>query len=214
LASDPHTATRLATKLYAFFVSETNPPDPAFINQLATVYLQNDTAIAPVIHTLLTSAPFQDPANFFTRYAWPAEFVARALKEVGWTGFSVGTALSPLMNMSQELFEPPNVGGWALGTGWFSSGAMLARMNLGATLAMNQKFKLATLVAPARNSPQAILDSLLTHLTPATLDATTYGDLASYAASGGPWTGSDTQLQAKAAGLTHLILSAPNYQAV
>src|SRR5581483_1264430 len=45
LASHPETARRVATKLYGYFVSETIPPDPAFINQLASIYLQNGTAI-------------------------------------------------------------------------------------------------------------------------------------------------------------------------
>ena len=31
--------------------------------------------------------------------------------------------------MGQTLFEPPDVNGWELGKGWFSTGAMLARMN-------------------------------------------------------------------------------------
>jgi uncharacterized protein (DUF1800 family) len=213
LASHPETARRIATKLYGFFVSETNPPDPNFINQVAAVYLQNDTAIAPVVQFLLTSAPFLDGSNFFTRYSWPTEFVVRALKEVGWSGFSVGTALSPLDNMGQLLFEPPNVAGWVLGTGWFSTGAMLSRMNFASTLAANQKFKLATAAAKAQ-SGQAVLELLLARLTPATLDATTSGDLAAYAAAGQPWTGADAQRQAKVSGLAHLIVGSPAYQAV
>ena len=60
----------------------------------------------------------------------PVEFVVRSLKETGWSGFSVGTALSPLTSMGQELLEPPSVAGWGLGQTWFSTGAMLARMNL------------------------------------------------------------------------------------
>ena len=36
VATHPETARRLATKLYAFFVSETIAPDPAFIDDLAT----------------------------------------------------------------------------------------------------------------------------------------------------------------------------------
>ena len=214
LAADPQTALRLTTKLYSFFVSEQNPPDPAFINQLAAVYLQNDTNIAPVVQYLLTSAPFQTESNFFTRYSWPAEFVTRALKEVGWNGYSVGSALSPLINMNQELFEPPNVGGWALGAGWFSTGAMLARMNFASALASNQKFNLATAAAAVRGSAEGVLDFLLTRLTPATLDAATYGALASYVSATQPWTGSTAQLQAKAAGLAHLIVGSPEYQAV
>jgi uncharacterized protein (DUF1800 family) len=214
LAHDPQTARRLTTKLYAFFVSETNPPDPDFIDQLADVYLRNDTAILPVVQYLLTSLTFEDPSNFFTRYSWPGEFVTRALKEVGWNGFSVGSALSPLINMSQELFEPPNVGGWALGAGWFSTGAMLARMNFASTLAANQKFKLASAASPSRGSAQAVLDFLMTRLTPAPLDRSTYGDLAIYVAAAQPWSGSDAQLQAKTSGLAHLIVGSPEYQAV
>ncbi len=214
LASDPQTAIRLTTKLYAYFVSEQNPPDPNFINQLAALYLQNDTNIAPVVQYILTSAPFQDASNFFTRYSWPPEFVTRAMKEVGWNGFSLGSTLSPLTNMSQELFEPPNVGGWALGPEWFSTGAMLARMNFASTLAANQKFNLATAATPSRGSAQAVLAFMLARLTPATLDAATSGDLVSYVSSGSAWTGAATQLQAKTAGLAHLIVGSPEYQAV
>ena len=75
----------------------------------------------------------------------PDEIVVRSIKEVGWTGFSVNDALTPLANMGQQLFEPPDVAGWELGPGWFSSGAMLARMNFASQLAMNQKFNLRDL---------------------------------------------------------------------
>jgi uncharacterized protein (DUF1800 family) len=211
LASHPETARRLVTKLYEFFVSETNPPEPRFIDALAAEYLGNDTAIAPVLRTLFLSTEFRSFSCFFTRYSWPVEFVVRAMKETGWTGFSAGSTLSPLINMNQELFDPPDVAGWSLGQSWFCTGATLARMNFASTLAANQKIRLATAAAEARNSPQAVLDFLLTRLTPA-LDNRTYGDLASYAAGGSPWTGSDAQLQAKASGLAHLIVGSPEYQ--
>jgi hypothetical protein len=134
------------------------------------------------------------------------------LKETGWTGFSVGTALSPLVNMGQQLLEPPNVAGWVLGPGWFSTGSMLARMNFAATLASNQKFKLATEAAVARSSPEALVGYLLTHLTPDDVDGSLYADLVSYASAGGAWTGSDAQLQTRAPGIAHLILGAAVYQ--
>jgi len=212
LASHPETARRLSTKLYNFFISETNAPDPAFIDSLAAVYLRSDTVIKPVIRYLLNSAQFQDESNFFTRYSWPAEFVVRATKEAGWNGFSVGSALSPLLSMGQQPFEPPNVAGWVLGQSWFSTGAMLARMNFASTLASNQKFKLATSAAVARSSPQAMVNYLLTRITPADLDTSVYTDLVSYASAGMTWTGSDSQLQTKAAGVAHLILGSPEYQ--
>jgi uncharacterized protein (DUF1800 family) len=213
LSMHPETARRLATKLYGFFVSETAPPDPNLINDLAATYLQNGTAIKPMLQRLFTSPQFQDPSIFFTRYAWPVEFVARSLKETGWSGFSVGTALSPLTSMGQELLEPPDVAGWSLGQTWFSTGAMLARMNFGSALAANQKFSLATAAAPSRSSSRAVVDYVVGRLT-VDLPTDVFNDLVAYAASGAAWTGSDAQLQTKTPGLVHLVLGSAAYQFV
>jgi uncharacterized protein (DUF1800 family) len=212
LAMHPETAKRLATKLYGFFVSETATPDPNLIADLANTYLQNGTVIKPVLQRLFTSPQFQDPSIFFTRYAWPVEFVVRSLKETGWSGFSVGSALSPLDSMGQELLEPPNVAGWVLGGSWFSTGAMLARMNFASTLAANQKFNLAV-AAPSRSSSRAVVDYVVGRLT-VDLPSDVYNDLVAYAASGQAWTGSDAQLQTKAPGLVHLVLGSAEYQFV
>jgi len=214
LASHPETANRLATKLYGFFISETSTPDPGFVSQIAAVYLQNDTAIKPVIQFILNSSQFQDQSKFFTRYSWPVEFVVRSMKETGWNGFSLGTTLSALLNMGQQLFEPPDVAGWALGQTWFSTGAMLARMNFASTIASNQKFKLASAASSARANPQTLVAYMLSRLTPADVDNDVYADLVGYASAGSAWTGSDSQLQTKASGLAHLILGSPEYQFV
>ena len=117
LARHPATARRLATKLYKFFVNETSEPDQALISAMANAYLGNNYTIKPMLRTLFSSSQFRDPANFFQRYPWPVEFVVRAIKETGWTGFSVNTAMTPLTNMGQQLFEPPDVNGWELGPG-------------------------------------------------------------------------------------------------
>jgi uncharacterized protein (DUF1800 family) len=213
LSMHPETARRLATKLYGFFVSETAAPDPGLVNDLANTYLQSGTVIKPVLQRLFTSPQFQDAATFFTRYAWPAEFAVRSLKETGWAGFSVGTALSPLVSMGQELLEPPSVAGWVLGQSWFSTGAMLARMNFASALAANQKFNLATAALSSRTSSRAVVDYFASRLT-VDLPGDVYNDLVTYAASGAAWTGSDAQLQTKAPGLVHLILGSAVYQFV
>jgi uncharacterized protein (DUF1800 family) len=213
LAMHPETARRLATKLYTFFVSETVTPDQAFIDDLASVYLQNGTVIKPVLQRLFSSAEFQDSRVFFTRYAWPAEFVVRAMKETGWVGFSVGSALSPLVNMGQQLLDPPDVAGWNLGQGWFSTSAMIARMNFGSTLAANQKYNIASAAATAKSSARSVVDYLLTRLTP-DLDTAVYSELLAYASAGITWSGSAAQLQSKTPGLVHLILGSPDYQFV
>ena len=115
LAIHPETARRLARKFWSFFVSEIHPPDPAFVESMAAVYLQNRTEIRPVVRYILTSPWFNDPSMRYARYSWPVEFVVRAIREVGWQDFSLDKARSPLANMGQQLFEPPNVGGWPPG---------------------------------------------------------------------------------------------------
>ena len=148
LAVHPETARRLARKFWNFFISEIHQPDPAFVESTAAVYLQNGTEIRPVVRHILTSSWFNNPSMRYARYSWPSEFVARAIKEVGWQGFSLDKVRAPLANMGMLLFEPPNVGGWPLGAGWFSTGTMLARSNFAATLAASQKNFIAAALEP------------------------------------------------------------------
>lgn len=115
LASHPETARRLARKLWNFFVSELESPDPAFVEAVAAEYLRNDTEMKPVVRYVLGSSWFLDPDRSYARYSWPVEFVVRAIREVGWDGFSVGSVRTPIANMGQTLFEPPDVAGWNLG---------------------------------------------------------------------------------------------------
>jgi hypothetical protein len=116
--------------------------------------------------------------------------------------------------MGMLLFEPPNVGGWPIGAGWFSTATMLARMNFAATLAASQKAFLAVALETDGGTPQALLAAMLDRLTPAPLDAGPQQALASYLLAGGPWTGSTEQLNTRAAGLARLVVGSSEYQLV
>jgi uncharacterized protein (DUF1800 family) len=214
LAHHPATARRLARKLWNFFVSETEAPDEATLNAAASVYLQNGTRIKPLVAFLLRSRESLSPANYFSRYSWPVEFAVRAIKEVGWTGFTVDAVRAPLTAMGQTLFEPPDVAGWELGQGWFSTGAMVARMNYAATLAANQRFNLARAAVDAKGSPDSFVEYFLDRLSAAPYDKDPHGDLLTYVQTGAAWSGSDAQVQAKAAGVTRLIVGSSEYQLV
>ena len=210
LARHPATAHRLAQKLYRFFISEVATPDDATISAIANAYMQNDGNMKAVLRVLFTSEAFL--AAEFGRYAWPVEFVVRSIKETGWNGLSVDAAMTPLVNMGQSLYEPPDVNGWALGAEWFSTSSMLSRMNFAATLMSNQKFNLGRELAPYRQSPDRVLDYILNHFTYAPLTADVYNALLEYARGGGAWSGSDAQLRDKSAGVARLIVASSEYQ--
>ena len=212
LATHPATAERLARKMWNFFVSEATPPDPDYLRGATGIYRTNDTRILPLVQYTLQSRWFQNPGNWHTRYAWPVEFAVRAVKEVGFVGYSVDNMRAPLIAMGQTLFEPPDVNGWELGQGWFSTGGMLARMNFASALAANQKFRLADGAGGANSSPDTFLNYFLGRLSPAPYEAEPLEMLKAYLTNGGAWTGAAAQLQTKGAGLTRLIVGSAEYQ--
>jgi uncharacterized protein (DUF1800 family) len=214
LASHPETANRMARRLWTWFVSETETPDPAFVSNIAGVYLRNDTNMKPVIRAVLLSSQFTDRNRFHQRYSWPAEFIVRAIKEVGWVGFNLTTTATPMVNMGQQLLEPPDVNGWELGVGWFSTGGMLARMNFASELARNQQFLLRDAARAHNQTPDALVDFAINRLSLPELDGSVRNTLLDYARAGGTWTGSENQLATKTAGLFHLLTGSGDYQFV
>ena len=213
VAGHPETGPRLARKLYEFFVSEFTTPDEVLVQQLADTYYATGFDMREVVRQLLRSPQFHDASNRWARYSWPVEFVTRLIKEVGWTGFSAAGALGSLTNMGQIPFEPPDVSGWSLGPDWFSTGSMLARMNFASSLAENQRFALQQASLGEAGSPDAFLTYFLERLSLPPLDPVVRNTYLDYLQAGG-WTGTTTEVTAKAAGLTHLLGASSEYQFV
>jgi uncharacterized protein (DUF1800 family) len=212
LARHPATAHRLAARLYQFFIGETSAPDARVVSDLANTYMSSNYNIKAMLRRLFTSEAFF--ASEYQRYSWPIEFVVRSIKETGWDGFTVDAAMTPLVNMGQQLYEPPDVNGWALGAEWFSTSSMLARMNFAATLMGNQKNNLGRELQAYRQSPERVVDYMLNRYNYAPYTSDVYTALLEYARGGGAWTGNDTQLNNKGAGLARLIVASSEYQFV
>ena len=213
VAAHPATGPRLARKLYEFFVNEVDTPDPGLIKEVAGIYYSQRYQIEPMVRRLLLSSQFRDPSNYNKRFSWPVEFVVRAIREVGFAGFSVNDALTPLTNMGQQLLEPPDVSGWNLGRSWFSTGSMLARMNFAAQLATNQKFNIRDTARGRAATPEALVYHVLARLSAPEYASVAVNALLDYVRSEA-WTGSDVQLAAKGSGLVHLIVGSGDYQFV
>jgi uncharacterized protein (DUF1800 family) len=214
LARSSHTAEYLARKLYRYFVSEFGEIDSAFVSRISSTYFQSGYNMRAVVREVLLSPQFWDERNRYTRYSWPVEFTIRAIKDVGWQGYSLNDARLALINMGQVLFDPPDVAGWETGPSWFSTGAMLSRMNFASALAANQKFELARSVVDYASTPQALLEWALGSMRTGPLASGVTTDLLDYLRAPGPWTGRDSQLQNKVAGVVHLLIGTAEYQFV
>ena len=208
----PATGRRLARRFWAFFVSEISEPPSSWVEAVAAAYYSTNYNIKAMLRVVFHSHEFLAIEHRFARYAWPVEFVVRAIKETGWTGFSVNDTLTPLINMGQQLFEPPDVNGWETGPGWFSTGGSLARLNFAAQLATNQRFNLRNDARGQASTPQALLSYALDRWSPMEYERGPYEELLTYLRAGGNWTGSDAQLLTKVPGLVHLMLGSSEYQ--
>ena len=173
LATHPSTARHLATKLAIRFVSDT-PPD-SLITALANVYLANDTAIAPVLQALFTSAEFS--ASIAQKTRRPMEDLIAAARTIGVAptagdANSLGSFYWLLGTLGQAPFgwHPPN-GYPDVAGAWLSAGGTLRRWNGHASVTggwmqdgMSTPSVATLLPSPAPATIGALIDSLSTRL--------------------------------------------------
>jgi uncharacterized protein (DUF1800 family) len=131
LARHPKTARRLATKLAVRFVADS--PPSALVDRLASVYLANDTRIAPVLKALFTSPEFADSAGQKTKR--PLENMISTVRSLGATpGPDTKGWLDGLIWNARTAGQAPM--GWPAPNGypdvapaWAGAGVMLAVWN-------------------------------------------------------------------------------------
>ena len=215
----PASANRAAAGAQALRLLRQRTPTrraESFVDRVANTFYSTNFDMRRVVLQVLLAPSFQDKSNYFTRYAWPVEFVVKSIKETGLGG--VLGRRSPLAAAPRWgrrcSIRPTWIGFRETGAGWFSTGGMLARMNFAATLTQNQRFNLRDAARSSKGSPESVLSYTLDRLSPMPFDSPPYNELLGYLRAGTNWTGSDAELLAKAAGVTHLVLASPEYQFV
>ncbi|MCI0705497.1 MAG: DUF1800 domain-containing protein, partial [Planctomycetia bacterium] len=133
LLKHPATASRLASKLAKTFFGEGACSAEA-LKELATELHERELDVGWAVGTILKSRLFFADANIRTRVPAPAEFVTSAARALALFDPAPSTlALADWSaRMGQDLFDPPNVGGWPGGRTWITSRALIARANYAA----------------------------------------------------------------------------------
>jgi uncharacterized protein (DUF1800 family) len=135
LLEHPATAERVALKLCRLFFGENGAP-PEAVQALASGLREHGLDISWAVGVVLRSRLFFSEANPGTRVLGPAEFVvgaARALELLSPAPSTLALA-DWSARMGQDLFDPPNVGGWPGGRAWAHTRGMIARANYAAAL--------------------------------------------------------------------------------
>lgn len=133
ILKQPDAAIFIVKKIAKFFISV--EPTSVQLNELASVFINTDYQIAPVLSALLNSDEFwQDEGNMIKS---PMELLVGStqlfqLPEINQRRFrSVSKALG------QDLFDPPHVKGWSEGKAWYHTGTVMVREKVTRYVARN-----------------------------------------------------------------------------
>ena len=131
----PATAGRLAARLCEYFLGE-GAADTAAVRALADGLRQRRLDVGWAVETVLRSELFFAEANLGSRVVGPAEYVVGAARALGLLGPAPSTLVLAefIANLGQDLFHPPNVGGWPGGRAWLSTRSVIGRANYVAAL--------------------------------------------------------------------------------
>ena len=172
IVKQPATARFVATRLYAFFVSD--EPDEAEIQHLAGVFSRSGGDVRHVLRALFLSGFFRSEQALFAKIKSPPELVVGTVRLTGEyrspaPGFD---RLAAACNyMGQELFNPPSVKGWDGGLSWINTGLLMERVNfaaqeLGDPATPGVQSLVQKLAAAAACSPEQVVDEALAFTGP------------------------------------------------
>jgi len=129
------TSRRLAWRLCDNFMGEGVVHDEA-LDELATGLRKNELDMAWGVRTILSSDLFFSDANIATRISSPVEFLIGTVRSLELFEPPPSTLILAEWcdRLGQNLFYPPNVGGWDGGRSWLTSRTIVARSNFAAAL--------------------------------------------------------------------------------
>lgn len=125
LLAHPRTAVTIVEKLWREFVSLR--PDADEVGRLAASFRASGYEIRPLMRDLLLSSAFRDPANRAALIKSPVDLVIGTVRVLGLPVPDKSRLGRMMQVLGQNLFNPPNVKGWAGGEAWISTHTLLQR---------------------------------------------------------------------------------------
>jgi len=136
LLEHPATADRLVWRICDLFLGE-GIAGEAERSALASGLRERDLDLGWAVETILRSATFFRDENIRSKVLGPVQLIVGAIRALELPPKAVNPQVLAawMAAMGQDLFCPPNVGGWAGGRFWLSAREAIARINFARTLA-------------------------------------------------------------------------------
>jgi uncharacterized protein (DUF1800 family) len=135
LLEQPTVAARLAWRLCSALLGE-GVADASARGELADLLRRDDLHVGRAVATILRSEIFFSERNLHAKISEPVSFAVGAVRALERFDQPPSTLLLAEWSgrMGQELFFPPNVGGWPGGRSWLSGRTVVARANFASAL--------------------------------------------------------------------------------
>ena len=128
IMEQPVTADYIAGKIYRFFVRE--DLSPQLQAELGSILRNSDYEIAALLEAIFASKDFYSEATVGQQIKSPVQLAISTYRKLGLdTVPGVPDFNRSTGALSQSLFRPPTVAGWAGGRSWITPGLLLARGN-------------------------------------------------------------------------------------
>ena len=123
------TADYIAGKIYRFYVRQ--DISPALQAELGNTLREADYDIATLLETIFLSRDFYSPSSVGSQIKSPVQLLVSTYRKLGLQNVpGVPDFNQASGSLSQSLFRPPTVAGWAGGRSWITPSLLLARGNL------------------------------------------------------------------------------------
>jgi hypothetical protein len=140
LLEHPATAHRIAFRICQLLLGEKALP-PAALDVLAAGLRRRDLDVGWAVETVLRSRLFFTDDQIGSRVLAPVEYVLGAARNLELFEPPANTLILAewVTRLGQELFYPPNVGGWPGGRAWLTSRSLIARANFASNVVAGQR---------------------------------------------------------------------------
>lgn len=126
LFEQKQTARFITEKMWRYYISETNLNEVE-IERIAKEFRNSDYEISVLLAQLFSSHYFWDKQLRGTIIKSPIDLVIGTIRSTGFLPADWRRIPNVLSNLGQNLFEPPNVGGWPRGGAWITPANLLNR---------------------------------------------------------------------------------------
>lgn len=210
----PGTARYLVKKLWQFFVSW--EPDPATIDQLATVLRENGYAIRPLLRNIFLSEEFYSDKAMGRHIKSPVELLIGTARTMALPKVDYQNVRFLLASTGQNLFDPPSVAGWAEGTDWVNTTLLMGRYSAVAEMIKASKPDLVALLKDQElNGAEDVVDHFVQRCLLVELSAEKRRELVATLGTLPPsneWAKQQKEVNARLTALLVLLVTSPEYQ--